>query len=338
MNLEKIKELRKSINQARGSGKFSEIYSEEFQSELLEKIADSIIEFDDNTGVQLELADILYHFCQYGFSEEIKTTAIDTLALIRESAGAKADINLQLRTFNMFRLLAEPKDFHLEKRNKAAINEVIPYLYTNFEQLRKTVTIFYLDSKSNKYTNILNLPQSFIDSSKHLTQLLNNIIELLLEGPHSYQCFDPQNGKLTSEDIYMKLLNQYINGKLGVELHNKDTQNTLYNALKKLSFLSIPKPDPGNKKNYPKIQQYYEHLQTSASKYLIKHIDEIEKAIEKLLNNSPSKKELDQALAEVESIIKDLDQIKIDKLGKTIEKTKKGLIDLITRLSEKYTN
>ena len=245
----------------------------------------------------------------------MKIDGLSLLAIIRDAKAMVNELELQKKIFTILWHLAMPKDFELSDFNKKVNLEIIPFLKSSQEDIRKLTTIYYIDTKTNKYFNILNLPENLGDRQGFLLSLLDNLTGMVLEGPKKYYALNPENGFITSDDIIVKLFNQYINGKLVHDL--EDIKESGYsaaviNALSKLSTHTIKDMNP------VKIQ-YLDRLHKMSAKSLMKYAEQVYKNVQK----EASEKDYWQSQAKI--ILNILNGLKIEKIQKDIEKSKKLL-------------
>jgi hypothetical protein len=331
-SLEELKKLKKEIVIVIGVMMLKQKFRPALQASIQDKMMESLVEHSGEVDVLMEIAEISNHFARYGYSDEIKENALDMLGLIRDSGVVNEHVAFQNVLFLMLKNLAEPKDFEINDYHRLVQKEIRIFLNSSQKKIREKVTLYYLDTKSNKYNNILNLSDEFKEDKDFLLILLKNIVELLLDGPKKYSSLDSNEKLITSEDIFVKLQNQYAHGKLGMELDETffEVKDAVLDSFVKFAFLDLSKY-----KEDPIKIKYFEHMQMSGAKFLIKYAVIIEKRLFSLVEEKDRSGDADLLVTLVNRagyLIGILEEIKLEKIQKQIDKAVAALTSIKTKI------
>ncbi|MCP4049512.1 MAG: hypothetical protein GY730_02245 [bacterium] len=327
LSLEELKSFKKDIMKYKGVSSFSKMYPFKRQESIQNMLMETLVEKSDSIEDQLEIADIAFHISRFGWTEDICASGLDILCLIKESDTALEDYALQLRLFIMIKRLAEPAGFELSNLNRSAQKEVASFLDSALSKIREKTVIYYMDTRTNKYNNILNLSEEFRASSVFLKKIISNMVDVILTGPKTYSNSEPESSVITSEDILVKFLNQFANGRLGLEREglSYDIKTSIINALKKL-FLCKENITFNDEAEAEK--KYFDHIEMTASKFFVKYISLQEKEIRSQISQDVDKADissLSDHLNKIDVFYEIMSKIKAKKLHKAVEKNKEML-------------
>lgn len=290
------------------------------QKSFLDSVADAIIEMDDQAEVIDIVIELAFKFIRFGYSDEIRMKSFNLLTLLKDISAVQKDPKRAQKVFIILKNLAQGTGTSSAEISSRACRELLGWLpFPNWD-ISKLATLFFIDIKANPRFNILHFKDDDQIDTAVLEILCKNIKALLSEGPRTYPALSNSSTGLTTDQILVRFMNQFINGPLRTNSADALGKSHPFVWNMVTEFISSP---PGTSDTYKST------IQVSFAKSLISLSEQYEKALNKQL--------LTQKLADQETVLVQIDQFKDALSAISIEKLKKPIqkhVETLTGLQE----